>query len=674
MKKAKQAKQAKAKKVVATTGPSATAAVEAQSRVQTLSEATAEQIARPLAPRAQGGAQVVAGREGLRRAVANLAARHAGQENARPAVGPTPGPRTGGATTNAAGPTANDFSFLNPGAPAFLIRQNFLDLMMDPRHNIDRECGYPPEITPLMYHLMYQRFAMARRVVDFMPSESWAMRPVLYEAEDENRETPFEQDWNALLRRIDPWYWLHRIDRLSGIGRFGCLLLGLDDGRAYSEPAAGLDDRGLPAPVDRKTGKKARPNRLLFMRAFDETAAQVLQREVNPQNPRYGLPTRYLVTFRELDVTEPAMLGTTAGGMVTSQVHWTRMIHVADNRDMSEIYGVPRMKAVWNQLQDARKTLGGAAEMFWKGAFPGFIFETQPGEGREELDEEALRDQMARWSDGLDRYMALTGMTAKSLPPQVADPKNHMEVLRDEIAFALGVPKRILFGSEAAHQASTQDQKTWLSRVDRRREDYLGPMLVRPFVDRLIALGVIRGPAAEGEYNIHWPDLYVATDAEKADLALKRTQTLQAYAMGQCQDLVPPDLFLTLVFGLEREELEEVNKALAEYLGVTRMQGAGVSLDAPVDRQGQGEGVAAGALGQEPGEGEGSEPPGLRPDQTQAGGGHPEPEEAPGMEGGSGGAQIPPPSAFPETARATKRKGISVKQAEAQAINPAEQS
>ena len=54
---------------------------------------------------------------------------------------------------------------------------------------------------------------------------------------------------------------------------------------------------------------------------------------------------------------------------------------------------------------------------------------------------------------------------------------------------AYGVPYRILVGSEEAKLASSQDKRTWNERVQKRRDNYLTPMVVRPFVDRLIALG-----------------------------------------------------------------------------------------------------------------------------------------------------------------------------------------
>lgn len=473
--------------------------------------------------------------------------------------------------------TRNDgWEFLNPADPAFLIRQQLVDKLTGPNgHEIDEECGYPPDITPLLYHLLYQRDGIAHRTVEFMPQEAWALDPLVYEDEDPGTETPFEKDWNDVLERLNCWYRLHQIDEQSGIGRFGVLLLGLDDNKQLSEPAEGYD---LKTGQPTKGGRK---NKLLFLRPFSEVACQVSQRETNQANPRFGQPTMYLLQFRELDVTEPITFGTTIGGISSAQVHWTRVIHVADNRQMSEIYGTPRMKQHFNRILDVRKIMGGSAEMFWKGAFPGISFELNPGVGDQQLDEEALREEIHRYERGLQRYLAVSGLTAKSLEVQMADPKGHVDVQMEQIAFGIGCPKRIFFGSEEAKLASNTDKKTWNTRVARRNDKYTGPMLVRPFVDRLIALKVVRPPKKE-KYIVYWPDLSAPTEMERAQLALVVTQATQAYVQGGVSQIIPPELWLTMVQQMDPEQVEEVQKAMREANG-GRRTGPGAGPDPTVE-------------------------------------------------------------------------------------------
>lgn len=119
------------------------------------------------------------------------------------------------------------------------------------------DCGYP-NIDALLeaqvFRSMYDREAIPARVVDIMPDECWQVQPSVYEDEDEDQETEFERAFRELDNSLrgDSWFqddegspiWEHlkRIDKLSSIGRFGCLLLGINDGRLLGYPVEGFED------------------------------------------------------------------------------------------------------------------------------------------------------------------------------------------------------------------------------------------------------------------------------------------------------------------------------------------------------------------------------------------------------------------------------------------------
>ncbi len=136
------------------------------------------------------------------------------------------------------------------------------------------------------------------------------------------------------------------------------------------------------------------------------------------------------------------------------------------------------------------------------------------------LDTKATKEQMEAYMNGLQRYIATIGMDVKSLSVQVADPEHHLEAQMRFIATSLAIPWRVFVGSEAAKLASTQDVQTWNRRLTRRREDYVSPFILRPFVDRLIAFGILPEPADLKEgYLIDWEDLDTPSDAEMATVA-----------------------------------------------------------------------------------------------------------------------------------------------------------
>jgi hypothetical protein len=421
-----------------------------------------------------------------------------------------------------------------------------------PGRDLDKECGYPTVATINTYRRLYNREGIAKRVNDIFPDECWSQHPWLYETEDD-RITKFERAWDKLNKRIPCWHYLHRADRLSGLGHFGIILLGLDDGRPLNEPVRGMRRDGEKS---QKVGKRS--VKLLYLRVFPEDCVTIAKKEENPNNPRHGQPVLYSVTF-----SDPS--GTDSTSFIQRDVHWTRVIHIADGCESSVVYGTPRMRPVLNRLLDLRKILGGSAEMFWKGAFPGYAFETLPELlGESTINEDSVRDQFEEYMEGLKRYLALDGVKAVPLLPQTADPTNHVTQQILAICATITCPYRIFLGSEAGHLASTQDAGNWNKKVAARQRLYLDPMLIRPFVDRLIAIGVLPEPG-EVDYIIRWHDVNTSSDTEKANVALKKAQALGQYVSMGCEAAMTLKRFYISILGMtEAEATSAINELEAE--------------------------------------------------------------------------------------------------------------
>src|SRR5256885_6920010 len=89
------------------------------------------------------------------------------------------------------------------------------------------------------------------------------------------------------------------------------------------------------------------------------------------------------------------------------------------------------------------------------------------------------------------------------------------------------MPRRILFGNEVGELASTTDQATFFGSINSRQEQFAEPLLVRAFVDRMIAWRVLPKPET-GEYQVISPSLFELTELETADANLKRAQAAAA--------------------------------------------------------------------------------------------------------------------------------------------------
>jgi len=425
-------------------------------------------------------------------------------------------------------------------------RRALLDQLLNPDKDINYECGYPLTITMNDYKSMYGREGVAARVVKLLPDESWSMEPIIEENKDAD-ETKFEKEWKDLEKEKHLFHYLHRVDVLSGIGRFGILLLGISDGKELKEPVAG---------INLKTGESEKANnyKLLYLKPFDESVVKIKEKEVDVKSPRYGLPTIYTVAFEDIQ-------GDTTSSQ-SKEIHWTRVLHVADNREVSEIHGIPRMKSVYNRLLDLRKIVAGSGEMFWKGAFPGFAIKLAEGVTLTDDEKTALKEELQDYQDSLQRWISLGGAELQELRPQISDPKGHIETQLKYISLTLGIPYRIFTGSESAHLASSQDSETWNKRVMERQNSYLTPHIVRLLIDRLIIFGVL---SEVEEYFVEWPDLNDPGEKDAAEIAAKKTEAFAKYVSGSVDELIPPKEFLTMIMGMTDEDAEAIIDAAMDY-------------------------------------------------------------------------------------------------------------
>lgn len=442
-------------------------------------------------------------------------------------------------------------------------RGQLLDwLQQGQKRDIDSECGYPDFADSRYYQRLYDGNAIAARVVEVFALESWQVQPTVYEQE-KSAETPFEKAWKELAEGLSGeknyhreergsviWEYLLRADIVSGIGRYGVIFLGLDDGeKDYSTPVA-------PVAVGGK------PRKLLYLRVFSEAQAPIAEVEQDKSSPRYGQPKIYNLNFAS--PTNIAGGGTDGKGEAVA-VHWTRVIHIADNINQSEILGTPRLQQVLHPVLDAHKVRGGSAEMYWLGAFAGVAITTHPQLGpNARVDPAKVREAVRRYYSHVDRAMFLKGLDAKSLSPQVSDPTAFFKIQIKTICIRIAMPERIFEGSERGQLASGQDDEAWNDRLRARQANYITPRIIRLFVNRLINLGVL--PVPPKGYAIFWPDISSQTPEQKAAVAKSRTETLALFVQSGIQSIIQLEDFYTMVFGLTLDEAEAVVKAVRKAL------------------------------------------------------------------------------------------------------------
>lgn len=357
--------------------------------------------------------------------------------------------------------------------------------------------GYARTLRVQDYRDRYKRNGIAARIVDALPQATWRGGAELIEDEDPEVLTPFEEAFKELDKRLHIWSTLLRTDILAGMGEYSIMLIG----------APG--DFAAPLPSSLK------PEAIAYLTPFGQDDANITEYVTDTKNERFGRPLFYEVKRTS---TSASSQRRATFGAAARRVHWTRVIHVADNILDDEVFGQPRMQRVWNNLDDLDKVLGGGAEAFWRRVHQGMVFDLDKELEISPEEAERVRDAATEMQHDLRRVMSTRGMKLNMLGSDVANFSQQADAIITQIAGATGIPKRILVGSERGELASTQDKTNWDERVTDRRNEWAEPRVVRQFVDRLIEHRTLPEPE---EYRVQWPELKQVDEATQADIAVK---------------------------------------------------------------------------------------------------------------------------------------------------------
>ena len=396
-----------------------------------------------------------------------------------------------------------------------------------------RALGYKTELTFTDFASRYSRQDIAKAVIDRPVKVTW-QGPLLLVESNEPEDTEFEKAWKNLDKTLGIKSRFARVDRLAGIGRYGILLLGLDDAKIQADFSKEV---------------KAGTRKLLYVKPFGENSAKIKTWITDAKDPRYGKPLLYTIEVSDMASRMSS----------TVDVHWSRIIHVVDQPLESEVYGTPVLESIFNRLYDLEKLVGGDAEMFWRGARPGYAGTLAPEYQMTETTKSDLKDQIDEYENNLRRILVNEGVELKALAQQIADPANHVDVQIQMISAVTGIPKRILTGSERGELASTQDTSEWREYVQGRRDDHAEPDIVRPFIDRCIELGILPSPGEE--YTVRWVDLYSQSEKAKVEIGKGRANAIREYTTNPiAQAVLPPKAFMEFCMGFDQEQITLINQ------------------------------------------------------------------------------------------------------------------
>lgn len=376
--------------------------------------------------------------------------------------------------------------------------------------------GYETVLTVEQYRERYERGGIAGSIVDVVPDATWRGEGELVEDEDPGTETEFEKLWNAFSKRLGLWPTFCRVDKLSRLSTYAVLLLGAADGN-LSQPLPKGD--GSPDKIlfiDPYCGaggwrlSGTRPSRQRLRTATMDLGADVTiaEWEEDVRNPRFGQPKTYRLKRPEV-----------ASRDLNQDIHWSRVIHIADGTLDDQVFGAPALARPWNLLDDLDKVVGGGAEAFWNRANRGLQLDIDKEvKSLSEPEKQELKDQVEAYVHQMSRILRTRGVTVKELGSNVANFAQPGDFIVTLIAGTCRIPKRILTGSEMGELASTQDRENFRDLILGRQTGYAGPSIVRRLADRLIEFNYLPTPK---QYDVRWAHTQVLTELERADGATK---------------------------------------------------------------------------------------------------------------------------------------------------------
>lgn len=480
---------------------------------------------------------------------------------------------------------------------AWEVRNNYMarfqrvQHLMDPRRDIDDECGYARNASQLnaeFYQLLYETDPIANRIVEVMTKEAYSVCPEVYEDEDEGVETEFEaarKELSQSLRQEESHFvvdyegdpldeYLERLNLVAGIGQYGVMLLGLP-----GDPIQ---------PVEARKGQK-----LSGLRVFPELYAQITGWDTDRESDRFGHPQTYQLTF-----ADPHGRQSIVGAPLTQvNVHWSRVIHVPSDKIISnELLGMERCRPHYRRIYDLQKLYGASAEGYWLSCFNLLITQSNPNmdPNTQMEDPDAFKDMWEKMMSGLQRWGYISGGTVNAIGPSIIDATPFIDKAIEAICIKEGIPVPVFKGYEIGEQASTENRMQWDDRMRKYQNRWITPRTLVPFYDRLINLGVLPKPGAgkkksdpeprptdvtQGKgkptptgYRINWPDISLASDLEKADVFSKRMAAFSAYYSGGVEAIIPPLDMLTREAGYDKEEAEQIVETATEHMDEVNQQ------------------------------------------------------------------------------------------------------
>lgn len=380
---------------------------------------------------------------------------------------------------------------------------------------IDREFGYPENLTFTDFYKMYRRNGAARGFIDRLSDICWLDYPKFIDGdirEQDSKLTAWEQIVTDLFND-KLWPAIIEADKRGVVGKYAGLIIQLRDGKQWSDPVD-------TAVLNRLNSQDA------IVKLIPAWEAQLTACEWNNNeaDENYGQVTMY--QFNEMAVGD--ILGKPN---FSRKINPDRVIILNETSVINSMDdGESQLEVGYNDLIDMMKYSGGSAEGFLKNASRQVHLNYDGDSDMEELERElrsrgfekpadALNRQIALLNSGTDSALITAGATANILSVTPADPSSGWSVSANSFAASVRMPFTIIFGQQTGRLASNEDKKDYAKRGMSRRNGFLS-VLIKQIVNQLIKLKIIQ-PLVNNTLTLKWSDLLAPSQIERIELMLK---------------------------------------------------------------------------------------------------------------------------------------------------------
>lgn len=377
------------------------------------------------------------------------------------------------------------------------IRQlfSYLGVSKNGKRDIYSIYGYNNTTSFKQFYELFEREAVANRICKAIANSSW--RDGFEIESSEKAKEVIETLKGKFLKEIE------RADILNRIGRYSLLYVGVPDGRNSKEEIGVIN-----------------PNQLdeIYFKAYSEDGAQITNYDTDVKSKRCGMPLMYSLSVSSLGEKE------NINNSGTKQVHWSRVIHLAEGALDNDIEGISCLKPVLNDLLDLRKVTGGSAEAYYRNARPKMHFNAKDGfnNSMSEADRKDLADKTEQFNDDFLQVIRTNGIDVNVLNTPHASPLDTVKVILWNISGCTGIPIRVLTGEGAGQLAGSTDRESYNQLIDDRQKTFCTEK-VNDFIELLKRCGIVD---KSEEVEIIFNKAGGMSEVEQAEVSNKKADTL----------------------------------------------------------------------------------------------------------------------------------------------------